>query len=346
MKRFLIAIALLGLFNSCDDGDIIVTDFDFEDSTLQFCEGENKYVIYATNNDDVNESISVEFTNSNITTDDSGNFITNTSENITFSLSNTNKVIYRIYNGQINGNNYFCQVVPPSTPVQTTEYVSGTDGTVTIATRFTDETGDADPDDDDLSNLQEGWDPDGLNHQDTDDDGIPDYLDVDDDGDNVLTERERAISEDSILDDNGEVDTDTDGIPNYLDNDDDGDGVETRLEVSEEDGLTNPGSFSSTGDGLANYLNDQQTSFIQHEEYISHNITRNYGYRVTLRDFNLTRNDDGSGETIGFSSYQLGSLNENGVPLLQCPDQDQDCNDEEEDENTDETEETDEETSN
>ena len=69
MKRFLIAIALLGLLTSCDDGDIIVTDFDFEDSTLQFCDGPDKFVIYATNNDDVNESISLEFNNSNITKD-------------------------------------------------------------------------------------------------------------------------------------------------------------------------------------------------------------------------------------------------------------------------------------
>lgn len=345
MKRFLIAIALLGLLTSCDDGDIIVTDFDFEDSTLQFCEGPNKFVIFATNNDDVNESISLEFTNSNITTDDSGKFITNTSENITFSLSGTNKVIYRIYNNQINGSEYFCQVVPPSEPVPTTEYESGSDGTVTIATRFTDETGDSDPDEDGLSNLEEGWNPDGLNHQDTDDDGIPDYLDVDDDGDNVITRVERLVNEDSILDDNGEVDSDRDGIPNYLDDDDDGDGVETRLEVSEEDGLTNPGSFSSTGDGLPNYLNDQQTEFFQHNEYIPHNITRNYGYQVTLRNFNLERKDDGSGETIGFSSYQLGSLNETNIPFELCPN-DLDCSEEEEDENTDETEDTDEETSN
>ena len=341
MKRFLIAIALLGLLTSCDDGDIIVTDFDFEDSTLQFCEGPDKFVIYATNNDDVNESISLEFNNSNITTDDSGNFITNTSENITFSLSGTNKVIYRIYNKEIDGSKYFCQGVPPSEPVPTTEYVSGSDGTVTIATRFTDETGDADPDDDDLSNLREGWDPDGINHQDTDGDGIPDYLDRDDDGDNVITRVERLVNEDSILDDNGEVDSDRDGIPNYLDDDDDGDGVETRLEVSEEDGLTNPGSFSSTGDGVPNYLNDQQTAFIQHNEYITHNITRNYGYQVTLRNFNLERKDDGSGETIGFSSYQLGSLNETNIPFELCPNTVENCDDEEE-----ETEETDEETSN
>ncbi|MFV8282822.1 hypothetical protein ACNKXS_14850, partial [Christiangramia marina] len=119
---------------------------------------------------------------------------------------------------------------------------------------------------------------------------------------------------------------------------------ETRLEVSEEDGLTNPGSFSSTGDGVANYLNDQQTAFIQHEEYIIHNITRNYGYLVTLRNFNLERKDNGSGETIGFSSYQLGMLNETNIPFELCPNTVENCDDEEEE--TDETEETVEETSN
>ncbi|WP_405198521.1 hypothetical protein [Christiangramia sp. LLG6405-1] len=342
MKRFLIAIALLGLLTSCDDGDIIVTDFDFEDSTLQFCEGPNKFVIYATNNDDVNESISLEFNDSDITTDDSGNFITNTSENITFSLNSSNRVVYRIYNGQINGSTYFCQVVPPSEPVPTAEYVSGSDGTVTIATRFTDETGDADPDDDGLSNLEEGWNEEPQ--RDTDGDGIPDYLDRDDDGDNVVTRVERLVNEDSILDDNGEVDLDGDGIPNYLDDDDDGDGVLTRLEVSENDGLTNPELFSSTGDGVPNYLNDQQTEFIQHNEYIPHNITRNYGYIVTLRNFSLTRTDDGSGETISYSSYQLGSLNETNIPFELCPNTVENCDDEEEE--TEETEETDEETSN
>jgi len=319
---------MLGLLSSCDDGDIIVTDFDFEDSNLQFCEGPNKLVIYATNNDDVNESISLEFNDSDVTTDANGNFLTNTSENIQFNLGVNNKIVYRIYNGEINGSNYFCQVVPPSEPVPTTEYESGSNGTVTIATRFTDENGGADADDDGLNNNEEGQDA----NLDTDGDGIPDYLDIDDDGDNVLTRVERVSNTDSILDDDGNVDSDRDGIPNYLDNDDDNDGIPTRLEVSEENGLTNPELYSSTGNGLANYLNDQQRSSIDHDQYISHNINRDYGYLVTLRNFSLTRKDDGSGETISYSSYQLGSLNESNIPFLQCPNTDPNCNEEEEEE--------------
>ncbi|WP_319475709.1 hypothetical protein [Marispirochaeta aestuarii] len=68
---------------------------------------------------------------------------------------------------------------------------------------------------------------------DTDDDGIPNYLDADDDGDGIPSANETG-------------DTDADGIPDYLesntssidgdsrndydDNDDDGDGVPTRQE--------------------------------------------------------------------------------------------------------------------
>ena len=51
---------------------------------------------------------------------------------------------------------------------------------------------------------------------DTDQDGLPDYLDPDDDGDGVPT-----------ADEVGRGDTDGDGAPDYLDIDDDGDGLAT-----------------------------------------------------------------------------------------------------------------------
>lgn len=68
-----------------------------------------------------------------------------------------------------------------------------------------------------------GSDP--LNPRDSDDDGIPDILDTDDDGDEILTADENP---------NGgtpkDDDTDLDGVPNYLDKDDDGDGLPTDAE--------------------------------------------------------------------------------------------------------------------
>ena len=49
-------------------------------------------------------------------------------------------------------------------------------------------------------------------------DGIKDYLDTDDDGDNVLTIEEDVDRNGDPTDD----DTDVDGIKDYLDTDDDG----------------------------------------------------------------------------------------------------------------------------
>ena len=83
---------------------------------------------------------------------------------------------------------------------------------------------------------------------DTDQDGIPNYLDSDDDGDSVNTIFEGATA-------NGEnsLDTDSDAIPNYLDNDDDGDGLYTLYEGANPDGDFNP----TTGETLNtdNYTN-------------------------------------------------------------------------------------------
>ena len=63
MRRLFIGLFFLSLFTACDDGEIVVTDFEFQESTFQFCEGPNKNVIYAVNSDDVFESISLEYSN-------------------------------------------------------------------------------------------------------------------------------------------------------------------------------------------------------------------------------------------------------------------------------------------
>ena len=85
---------------------------------------------------------------------------------------------------------------------------------------------------------------------DTDGDGIPDFLDDDDDGDMVLTNVEILIfrTDKSV----NYIDTDGDGIPNYLDNDDDGDGIPTIDEDYNGDG--NPMNDDTNNDGIPDYL--------------------------------------------------------------------------------------------
>ena len=71
-------------------------------------------------------------------------------------------------------------------------------------------------------------------NDDTDNDGIPNYKDNDDDNDTILTIEEVGL------------DTDSDGIADYLDTDDDNDGILTLEEGNKDDDK----------DGIANYLDN------------------------------------------------------------------------------------------
>ncbi|PTX42838.1 hypothetical protein C8P64_1359 [Christiangramia gaetbulicola] len=322
MRRLLSGIFLLGLLSACDDGDIIVTTFDFENSNLQFCDGTSKNVFYAVNDTDVFESFSVEFSNGGFSLNDNGSIREpGIGDTISFDLNNSNRAVYRIYDADLPSGNdaYFCSVVPPSSPTVIEEWVS-TGGKVVLYPEFNDLAGDSDIDGDGFTNLEENF----IEEQDTDNDGIPDYLDIDDDGDNVRTADEKIVNVGDAVNDDGEKDTDGDGIPNYLDNDDDNDGVLTRFEVS-QDNPDDPRAFSSIGDGTPNYLNNEQTAEFIHDEYISHDIFRNYRYVLRIDDLSMGNPDNG--ETIRFQNYDLGTYAQARVSFPLCPSQNTDCGD-------------------
>jgi hypothetical protein len=90
-----------------------------------------------------------------------------------------------------------------------------------------------------------------LANDDTDFDGLANYLDNDDDGDLILTNVEYVFgrSTGSAL---SILDTDNDTIPNYLDNDDDGDGVLTFIE--DYNGNGNPADDDTNSNGTPDYL--------------------------------------------------------------------------------------------
>ena len=72
-----------------------------------------------------------------------------------------------------------------------------------------------DHDNDSVPTILEDLDGDhNFDNDDTDGDGFPNYLDADDDGDDVLTKDEYDVNGDGVADD-----TDGDGTPDYLDND-------------------------------------------------------------------------------------------------------------------------------
>ncbi|MDN3594608.1 hypothetical protein [Zunongwangia endophytica] len=319
MKKTLGLLSLIILLYSCDDGDIVVTDFAIENATLNVCGLEQK-VIYATNNDGVYESLSLVLNASGTINDSVSNLlITDVREDeYTFSLSSSNRLIYRIYDGAI-ANDYFCSNVPPSQPKVLQEFVSGDAGTVTIRVAYSDvsnDNNDADTDGDGIPNSMEGYDPalSDAEMLDTDGDGIPDYLDIDDDGDNVPTRLELDPEEGS-WEDNGFLDTDRDGTPNYLDADDDGDGVPTRNEVDERDlenldegQILNPLNYRNEGE--LNFLNEFYKELVgENPTYIENRINRKIITEVIISGFSLKDSNGNSPDINTNRDYNMGSFN-------------------------------------
>ncbi|PKD17812.1 hypothetical protein APR41_18505, partial [Salegentibacter salinarum] len=332
MKKILAALFFSFALFSCDDGDITVTSFDLENSDLTPCEIDDKKVLWAVNNEDVYESMSLELDDNRLRDTLSQTILTlDVSEDLEINLSGEdNRLVYRIYDGEITGGEYFCKGVPPGSPRVIEEYVSA-GGVAKITTRFNDITLEADADADGIPNGEEGYDPDG-DHLDTDGDGIPDYLDIDDDNDNVPTATEKNGSPEDPTTEEGYLDTDEDGIPDYLDPDDDNDGILTRHEIDPDDVQRaideNNDDFLSPiptaeVDGFPNYLNkDVFDPNFEHDLQLDHHITRSYRSTIEIKNFNLIR-QDGSGEDIRFDSYILGRVDVTRIPFQQFTNQQQ-----------------------
>ena len=230
MRKILFISIILTSFFSCNDGDIIITDFNFEASNLNNCGGPGAYIFYNVNNSSAAESISLILETSDIL------FLESSVEEYILN-GTTNIVNYRKYDDDIT-DDYFCSIIPPTTPNVTIEYI-GASGVAVLTTITT-------KDDDD------GIEEDATSNLDTDNDGLLDYYDNDDDGDNVPTVNELGPD---FLDGTNEfpLDTDGDGDYDYLDTDDDDDGVLTRYEDANGD-LDPTNDFTNPNEG-PDYLN-------------------------------------------------------------------------------------------
>ena len=260
MRLTIMLLLILSLI-ACDDGDLIVTTFDFEDANLESCFGSQEVVFFKINNDP-SESISLQI--------DGDETLFIASDTLTFNLDgNTNKVNYRLFNDVV-GSSYFCSNVPPTSPEISQEYLAS-EGSATIFVI-------AELDDDD------GLDAELEAPGDTDGDGLPDLYDFDDDGDNVPTETELGGNP------NNPRDTDEDGIPDYLDTDDDNDGVLTRYEDANND--LDP--TNDLTDPLAgpDYLNPEVSAELVIDQYRVHSFNFNSDARVLLNDLVLISGEE------------------------------------------------------
>lgn len=290
MKKLLPLFSAALLLISCDDGDLIVTEFSFENQQLQHCGTGETQVLYNVNNDQVNESIAFIFSMSE------EEFL-NLQAPVEITLGQANQIIYRTFDAEVD--DYYCSQIPPASPRVVTEFRSTSGGKVTITPQLRNQ---EDHDGDGVPSAIEmeaaaATTADGF--PDTDGDGIPDYLDVDDDNDNVRTKDEiNASGQNSI---ERYFDTDGDGIPDYLDNDDDGDGVITRY----EDLNKNLNPADDRNDGLANYLNPAIVDSFVVDQYITNIISRSFRLEVSVDNLTLQNQGEG-GEEITMINYLLG----------------------------------------
>lgn len=130
MKHFFLAFLLIFSFSSCDDGDVIVTTFDFDEINLEYCQTATSYVFYKVNN--INrESLSFKL--------QTQNELLTTEITQTFQIDATSNVVhYRTYNTEVP-TNYFCSSIPPSSPQILKDFVSS-QGVATLFTRIVDTT--------------------------------------------------------------------------------------------------------------------------------------------------------------------------------------------------------------
>lgn len=293
MRNKFLIIIILSLFiaSSCNDGDIITVEFDFDD-TFESC---GDIVFFKTKSDPA-ESLSLQITSPALTL-----------ENLLEVDEDNTLITTRTINGSSNTFNYrsyvdlpsniFCNDIPPS-DIKITNDLESTSGTAIFTTVLTE-----DDNDDILAALEDINGNGDLTDDDTDGDGIPNYLDVDDDGDNILTKNENP-------DDNGDgdisdaQDTDEDGVPDYLDDDDDGDTVLTRDEENSSQDQ-NPANDVTNSDKGADYLNAEVANTTPATSFRVHTISKTYVVTLTITNFALP---NVSQDLLDFGTLQNSAL--------------------------------------
>ena len=280
-KISVLLISILSLF-SCDDGDIITTELDFDD-TFEAC-GDLVFFKVKT---DIFESLSLQINDADFTISDliltevdPDNALLQQLVEESFSdFTFDGGFKFRSYTS--DPTNFFCQDVPLS-GIQITEEYTATTGDAMFTMSLVEDDDDGIPAELEDDNL-DGDNDHTTNPLDTDGDGLPNYLDVDDDGDNVLTTSE-SVSYTEADGLSNALDTDNDGIPNYLDNDDDGDGVLTRNEEYNtfDNNPTNDVSDSTVGPDYLNLV--ITTSNTPPTAFRSHTISQTFTVKLLLID--------------------------------------------------------------
>lgn len=292
MRKLLYLLSLLLVITACNDGDVIDVQLEF-DGNLTKCElSTSDYLMYEIKTDPF-ESVSLIFPR-NANTDLIFNPVV-TPHSFEFPINNSNVFFnYRTYNG--NPENLLCQLIPDPNTNITNDYFA-TSGIVRTTTTFYDDDEDGIPTEVEDLNLDGDNNP-ATNPTDRDGDGFPDYLDADDDNDNVLTinEGHNYSEEFGLL---NAQDTDGDGTPDYLDHDDDGDGILTRFEDANGDG--NPRNDFALDSNVARYLDVDAMEEFPGAALVPNTYKRFYRVEFKLYNINI---DVLSTDELDFGTYE------------------------------------------
>jgi hypothetical protein len=269
MKKLFNLISAILFCSSCNDGDIVLTNFDFDDQNLEICGDVGDYVFFKVNTS-IKESISLRLNTTDVLFTEPGI--------VAYILNESNFVNYRKFSEDVSSS-YFCNNIPPTSPLADQDYIA-TSGTALLTTEISL---------DDNDSIEEA-----VDNTDTDEDGLLNYYDFDDDGDNIPTAAE--IGPNPL----NPRDSDSDGIPDYLDEDDDNDLILTR----NEDLNMNLNPLDDISEAVPDYLNPNIAVETTTNEYILHTYQQNSAISLLLKDLVLR----GSDEQLIVSLIDLGVL--------------------------------------
>ncbi|HLF53044.1 hypothetical protein [Flavobacterium sp.] len=130
MKRFLGLLVCAFIFNSCDDGDITLENFNFDTAAaVNDCTVNNDLYFKIKNNEAlILQTPATSFENT----------VTPVDTPRTLVINSTNQVIYRLFSGPVTST-YFCSDIPEATPTVSDEWIAsngieGVSGIIEITT--------------------------------------------------------------------------------------------------------------------------------------------------------------------------------------------------------------------
>lgn len=127
MKKVFGLIIVLLLSTSCDDGEITLQSFDFDNQIIQKCS--DKTILFKTKNEELLlislPQATYDSAFDNTETGDTPREVT---------INTSNKVIYRKYSGTVSSTT-ICSDLPPATPTVSKEW-NATGGTMIVETNY------------------------------------------------------------------------------------------------------------------------------------------------------------------------------------------------------------------